>query len=253
MVVVEAPKQVESPDRSLKPALVLLVTGSDEIAISWIRAIEAHGPVCALAHSAQRAARSGVERLTPIALVDPEVPHAWDLIERLASAGSVVIAASQSPRLRALALQRGCKDAIPSDSTSHEVAHSVMQHWQSRFALPERQEEFRIGPLYMQCGRRQVLWHGQPVRLPRMQFNLLMFLAQRPSEPFDTRELLAHVWLDPYKTEGAVWTTVRKLRRTLQDHGHIVNRLGYGYSFVPEEPAAVVMSAEHSPAGARAS
>jgi DNA-binding response OmpR family regulator len=250
---VETRKLSESQDHLLQPALVLVVTVKDEIATSWIRAIEERGPLCVLAHSAQRVAQSRIELLAPLALVDPELPDAWGLVERLASTGSAVIAASQSPRLRALALRRGCQDAIPTDSTPHEVAESVMRHWSRRFALPDRRDEFRIGPLYLHCGLRQVLWHGVSVRLTRKQFNLLSFLAQNPGEPFDTRDLLAHVWLDPYKTDGAVWTTIRKLRRAVQDHGHIVNRPGYGYSFVPEEPATDIMSAEHPQAGARAS
>lgn len=248
----EAPAQIGSLEPSVDPALVLIVATERDVAVPWLQAIQKAGPLCIWTDSPARVERSLAGLTLGAAVVDLVVPHASDLVPHLTSQGVKVLAVDDAAQRRIAAFDRGCYHALPRNSLPDEISRAVIRALRSDVDTTTVRGDVASGPLMMSCTYRRALWHGEEVRLGRTLFNLLGFLGQHPRQPFRTRELLARVWMDPYKSEGTVWTAIKKLRVTLQDHGHIVNWPGFGYCFIPEEPVGVT-TAEPLEAGSQAS
>ena len=49
---------------------------------------------------------------------------------------------------------------------------------------------------------RQVLMHGAPVELTRIEFDLLYFIVKHPGRVFSRRELYDYVWDDYFELGG---------------------------------------------------
>lgn len=242
------PTEIGSLEASSSAALILLVTNDRNRAVQWMHSIQEAGPLCLWVQSADRIAGTVVDLPIRAAVVELAVSKVWDLVSNLNSHGASVVAIADNPQRRLAALDRGCGEALPADSSAEEIARAALRAWRSAGQIDGLRGEITAGPLYMDCTFRRAFFHGEQVCLGPAPFNLLGFLAKHPGQPFSTRELLAKVWHDPYKTEGTVWSTVKKLRRALHDHGHIVNRTGYGYCFVPEEPSEVRSAARQQSA-----
>lgn len=74
---------------------------------------------------------------------------------------------------------------------------------------------------------------GEPLTLPRKEFELLFFLASRQGKVFSRDKLLENVWGDVYVVDRTVDVHVRKLREKIGDH-YIQTIKGVGYKFLGE-------------------
>ncbi len=73
--------------------------------------------------------------------------------------------------------------------------------------------------------------HKKEIRFPRMEFELLFFLASHPGRVFGRAELLDHVWgTQAYPSDRTVDVHVRKIREKLAA-SFIVTVKGVGYKF----------------------
>lgn len=74
---------------------------------------------------------------------------------------------------------------------------------------------------------------GNPVQLPRKEFEILALLLENPGRIFTREELLARVWPDKViVTDRSVDVHIRRLRMALGSYGkNIVSRSGYGYGW----------------------
>lgn len=75
--------------------------------------------------------------------------------------------------------------------------------------------------------------NGNPLTLPRKEFELLFFLASRQGKVFSREKLLENVWGDVYVVDRTVDVHVRKLREKIGDH-YIQTIKGVGYKFLGE-------------------
>jgi DNA-binding response OmpR family regulator len=83
-------------------------------------------------------------------------------------------------------------------------------------AAPLEREEPPSGPeVRLLTGTRQVLLDGEPLPLTRLEFDLLLFLAERPRRVFTRGQLLAGVWGYEHTGERTVDVHVRRLRLKL--------------------------------------
>ena len=82
-------------------------------------------------------------------------------------------------------------------------------------------------------GRYLVLRDGEPIVLPRKQFELLWLLASRPGHVFHREEILEQIWDNQAVLGGrTIDVHIRKLREKLGgERIHTVK--GIGYKFVP--------------------
>lgn len=74
---------------------------------------------------------------------------------------------------------------------------------------------------------------GNPVKLPRKEFELLALLLENPGRIFSREELLKRIWSDEVVViDRSVDVHITRLRSKIAPYGnHIVTRSGYGYGW----------------------
>ncbi len=75
--------------------------------------------------------------------------------------------------------------------------------------------------------------HGQEVKLPRKEYEILQLLLGNPDIVFSRSEILAKIWPDEVVVlERVVDVNITRLRSKIGEYGrHIITRAGYGYGF----------------------
>ncbi|MEA5401831.1 response regulator transcription factor [Arcicella sp. DC2W] len=99
----------------------------------------------------------------------------------------------------------------------------------------ESDEKIEIGQLVINRTNYSVLNDGNPLVMPKKEFELLSFLAKHPNKVFNRDELLEKVWgTDVYVVERTVDVHIRKLREKIPEH-YIKTLKGVGYMFTLED------------------
>jgi hypothetical protein len=95
--------------------------------------------------------------------------------------------------------------------------------------------------LHIMSGRREALLDGVALVLTRREYELLVFLAERPGRVFTRRQLLNWVWgEDVVSGERTVDVHVRRLRAKLRRRGPVITTIrGVGYRLDRAERVAV--------------
>jgi two-component system, OmpR family, alkaline phosphatase synthesis response regulator PhoP len=92
-----------------------------------------------------------------------------------------------------------------------------------------------IGLIHINRTNYSVTNNGNPLVMPKKEFELLYFLAKHPNKVFNRDELLEKVWgVDVYVVERTVDVHIRKLREKIPEH-YIKTLKGVGYMFSIEE------------------
>jgi len=89
-------------------------------------------------------------------------------------------------------------------------------------------------------GTRQVLLDGEPLPLTRLEFDLLLFLAERPRRVFTRGQLLAGVWGYEHTGERTVDVHVRRLRLKLGTSLPVITTV-YGVGYRLSDDARIVI------------
>jgi two-component system OmpR family response regulator len=102
-------------------------------------------------------------------------------------------------------------------------------------------EELPAGPeVRVQTGSRQVLLDGDLLPLTRLEFDLLLFLAERPRRVFTRAQLLAGVWGYEHTGERTVDVHVRRLRLKLGASLPVITTV-YGVGYRLSDDARVLI------------
>ncbi|MEH1129533.1 winged helix-turn-helix domain-containing protein [Micromonospora sp. CPCC 206061] len=150
---------------------------------------------------------SSDDGLTPQAFRLLEV--ARELVER--GEGTVSLAPGPEP-LR----------AVP---VAEEPVTAASQH-----AQPSAQSPDDGGGLRILASSRTVLLDGAPLRLTRLEFDLLLFLAENPRRVFSRVQLLTGVWGYEHAGARTVDVHIRRLRSKIGTHVPLVTTVyGVGY------------------------
>jgi two-component system OmpR family response regulator len=97
-------------------------------------------------------------------------------------------------------------------------------------AVPPREEPPSGPEVRLLTGSRQVLLDGQALPLTRLEFDLLLYLAERPSRVFTRGQLLSGVWGYEHTGERTVDVHVRRLRLKLGGNVPAITTVyGVGY------------------------
>lgn len=105
---------------------------------------------------------------------------------------------------------------------------------------PSETEIIETGPLRLDLAKRMVAIRGNEVELTATEFDLLVFLARRPSVVFSRQQLLSEVW--GYNHEGYEHTVnshISRLRAKVEldplSPSIICTVWGIGYKFEPKD------------------
>jgi hypothetical protein len=89
--------------------------------------------------------------------------------------------------------------------------------------------EQRVRGLRIEPRPHTVTVDGNPLDLSRLEYELLLFLAQHPRQVFSRSQLLGHVWGYTHTTVRTVDVHVSRLRTKLGDPDIVTTVYGVGY------------------------
>lgn len=96
----------------------------------------------------------------------------------------------------------------------------------------------RFGPYVLDAPQRRLLKDGQDVPLTPRAFDVLALLAAERPRALAKDEILARVWQGVFVSDSTLATTIRDLRRALDDDAdaprYIRTAYAFGYAFVGE-------------------
>jgi DNA-binding response OmpR family regulator len=100
-----------------------------------------------------------------------------------------------------------------------------------------QQQTMTVGEIAVDLGGQQVTFRGQPLELTAREFELLVYLLERPGRMVSKRQLLAEVWHQPYggadKTVDVHLSWLRKkLGETAAEPRYIHTRRGVGVRLI---------------------
>lgn len=98
----------------------------------------------------------------------------------------------------------------------------------------EKDGILHVGRMVIDTNLRKVSYDNKPIRLTRIQFDLLYCLARHKNKVLSYEQLMDDVWKYASLDTTVIKTTVSRLRKKLSDvtgRNHIINENGYGYRF----------------------
>jgi two-component system OmpR family response regulator len=107
-------------------------------------------------------------------------------------------------------------------------------------AVPPREEPPPGPEVRMLTASRQVLLDGRVLPLTRLEFDLMLYLAERPRRVFSRGQLLAGVWGYDHTGERTVDVHVRRLRLKLGGNLPIITTV-YGVGYRLSDDARIVI------------
>jgi DNA-binding response OmpR family regulator len=148
----------------------------------------------------------------------------------------VIVVSARSQELDLLrAFEAGADDFLPSPARYLEL-RARLRAVLRRTENVHRARHLHVGPLTVDTTARAVSVNGQRIRLRKLEYELLLRLAEDPERVFGKQELLHAVW--GYGARGSTRTVdshASRLRRKLDVDGArrwVVNVWGVGYRLI---------------------
>jgi DNA-binding response OmpR family regulator len=96
-------------------------------------------------------------------------------------------------------------------------------------------------PVEIRPGTRTVVRAGTPVRLSRLEYDLLLFFVRHPDRVFTRHQLLTHVWGHTFAGSRTVDVHIRRLRMKLELERPLVTTVhGVGYRLADDPPVRLL-------------
>jgi len=110
---------------------------------------------------------------------------------------------------------------------------SNLRKLETENANQSQSKEISIGPLVIDKEKYSVLLNGNPIILPKKEFEILVYLAGNPGKVFPRSKILNDVWgMDIFVVERTIDVHVRKIREKLDDYSELIETIkGVGYRF----------------------
>lgn len=152
----------------------------------------------------------------------------------------IMLTAKELETDKVLGLELGADDYVTKPFSAREITARIRAILRRSDAgskrLQTEQGKISIGPVTVDRDLMQVSFQEQPVELTFREYNLLLFLMNRPGFIFSREQLLNQVWGYEYVgEERTVDVTVRRLREKLENNPAkpeiIHTKRGVGYYF----------------------
>ncbi|GAB4213644.1 MAG: response regulator transcription factor [Sandaracinaceae bacterium] len=238
-------------DVARAPVRLLLVEDEEHLAAGLKLNLELDGFEVVIAPSGRDAAETLLQpRGFDAIVLDVMLPDidGFSLCERIRGSGNytpvLMLTARNDPEDRVRGLEAGADDYLAKPFELTELLARVRsllrrRHW-------DRREEKSGGPravvvigeARIDFDSHEVTVRGEPVKLTRLELDLLRYFVDHPGKVLPRQLLLEEVWkLHNYSTARTVDNFVSRLRRHLerdpQAPVHILSVRGAGYKFVP--------------------
>ncbi|HEV2951217.1 MAG TPA: response regulator transcription factor [Actinomycetota bacterium] len=197
------------------------------------------------------AAEDGEEALTRYARATPDLVlldlmlpkiDGYEVFRRIREQGGrtpgIMLTAKGEETDRIVGLELGADDYVAKPFSPREVVARVRAVLRRTDSVAPDPVVMDLGRIAIDTGRREVTVEGRPVRLTRIEFDLLAYLASSPGTTFTRARLLEDVWDFAWDGDTATVTVhVRRIREKIEsapsEPKHLVTVWGVGYRFEP--------------------
>ena len=168
----------------------------------------------------------------------------WEVCRRLRQTSSVPIiflTALDSVEHKVYGLVNGADDYLVKPFEVAELAARAMAQLRRARMTHERPEilRFGAGDLIINRTEQTVFAYGQEVPLSPIEYNLLLFMAERAGRILPVRLLFEYIWGSCAGTglqsvKWYIWRLRQKIEATPQKPRFILTERGKGYRFSPQ-------------------
>ncbi|WP_075097444.1 response regulator transcription factor [Sandaracinus amylolyticus] len=231
---------------------ILIVEDEDHLATGLKLNLELEGYEADVASTAREAAELLLEATRYDAIVlDVMLPDfdGFSLCAKLRQSGNytpvIMLTARAAAEDRVRGLEAGADDYLVKPFDLNELLARVRSVLRRRqWDLGKEKEEragsrtVAIGEARVDFDSHEVIVRGSPVKLTRLELDLLRYFVDHPGKVLSRDTLLEEVWkLRNYSTARTVDNFISRLRRHFekdaQNPEHFVSVRGAGYKFVP--------------------
>jgi DNA-binding response OmpR family regulator len=184
-------------------AELLLVEDDPEIRRALIRALVDRGHVVSSEATGMSALQAIMERRPQLVVLDLGLPDVdgEDLLRMVRAVSQVpivVVTARSDEAVLVKVLQHGADDYVIKPFGPAELDARIGAVLRRSTPRSGPEPAVVIGELRLDVGSREVTLRGAPVDLTPREFDLLSYLASRAGAVVSRRELLTHVWRQPF-------------------------------------------------------
>lgn len=238
------------PDTSQAPRL-LVVEDERHIAAGLKLNFELEGYDVDVVGSAREAASRLIDPDGYDAIIlDVMLPDAdgFSICRKLRDAGDftpvLMLTARSATQDRVRGLEAGADDYLVKPFELDELLARVRvmlrrRDWEREVASADAPEELCFGDARVDFVAQEARLGDEPLRLTRLEFELLRYFAAHPGRVLSRQELQTEVWkLDNYPNSRMVDNFILRLRKHFERDSsnprHFVSVRGAGYKFVPD-------------------
>jgi len=185
---------------------VLLVEDDPVVQAALVHALTELGHVVQAVGTAVAALREAANQELDLVLLDLGLPDldgvaALRMLRGVSNVPVIVATARGSESSIVSALDAGADDYIVKPFSSEHLTarmNALLRRTGSERPKPEIADVLTVGDLHIDLGQRQARLGDKMLSLSRREFDLLAYLAQRPSKVITRRELIQAVWGHPH-------------------------------------------------------
>ena len=230
------PQDVMASDSGLSPVrTVLVVVGDPATGGEVVGALQRRGFPAMQGATAPQALYWARRQPPALVILDTLLPDWSRLVREFREKGRAVVALTDDPAARTMALESGCLDqpltGLDVDALALRVEILLGRGWVSEAG------RVAAGPLVVDLSAHSLLWRGRSIAASQLLLRLAAYLAAHAGQVVPTKVLLEEVWgepwADPNKAHQAVW----RLRRLLGEpasSAFLVGRQRHGYALLPD-------------------
>lgn len=226
------------------PSKILIVDDEPQIARVLRSSLAANGYSVKVAQDGIEALEVLAEWSPDMVVTDIAMPRMDGIalsaeIRALSNMPILVLSVRDQEESKIRALDAGADDYVTKPFSIQELLARVRAQMRRLRSATEETEgrPFAVGDFFIDTEKHQIEVAGRPVHLSPKEFDLLLYMAQRPGKVLTHRKLLAAIW-GPHAVEQpeSLRVLVAALRKKIESDGvprYIINDPWVGYRFQP--------------------
>ena len=228
-----------------RPVRVLVIDDEEQIRRAVKSVLQARHYEVDLAETGEQGLEMAAERMPEVVVLDLTLPgiSGLETCERLRDwyQGPIIILSVRNADAdKIAALDLGADDYLTKPFSTGELLARIRALLRRTQGVDASVTEVVSGDLRIDFAKRTVTVGGEPVRLTRIEFDILAMLARSAGRVVTSRMLLDTVWGPEYVGDTQTLRVhVSHLRRKIESPGdvsrHILTEPGVGFRFVEQD------------------